>query len=90
MIWEQEYEEEKPKYAVREAGSTIGRGTTVTFKPDPQIFQQTLEYNYDTLANRMRELAYLNKGITIVMVDRRNTDEKGRFLGETTSILKKV
>ena len=83
VIWEQEYERGKPKYAVREAGSTDQRGTTVTFKPDPQIFQQTLEYNYDTLANRMRELAYLNKGITIVMVDRRNTDEKGEFLGET-------
>ena len=83
VIWEQEYERGKPKYAVREAGSTDQRGTTVTFKPDPQIFQQTLEYNYDTLANRMRELAYLNKGITIKMVDRRNTDEKGEFIGET-------
>lgn len=83
VIWEQEYERGKPKYAVREAGSTDQRGTTVTFKPDPQIFQQTLEYNYDTLANRMRELSYLNKGITIVMVDRRNTDEKGEFIGET-------
>ena len=83
VIWEQEYERGKPKYAVREAGSTDQRGTTVTFKPDPQIFQQTLEYNYDTLANRMRELAYLNKGITIEMVDRRNTDEKGEFIGET-------
>ena len=70
VIWEQEYERGKPKYAVREAGSTDQRGTTVTFKPDPQIFQQTLEYSYDTLANRMRELSYLNKGITIVMVDR--------------------
>ena len=83
VIWEQEYERGKPKYAVREAGSTDQRGTTVTFSPDPQIFQQTLEYNYDTLANRMRELAYLNKGITIVMVDRRSTDEKGEFLEET-------
>ena len=83
VIWEQEYERGKPKYAVREAGSTDQRGTTVTFRPDPQIFQQTLEYNYDTLANRMRELAYLNKGITIVMVDRRSTDEKGKFLEET-------
>ncbi len=83
QIWEQEYERGKPKYAVREAGTTDQRGTTVTFKPDPQIFQQTLEYNYDTLANRMRELSYLNKGITIVMVDRRSTDEKGEFVGET-------
>ena len=83
VIWEQEYERGKPNYAVREAGSTDKRGTTVTFKPDPQIFQQTLEYNYDTLANRMRELSYLNKGITIVMEDRRNKDEKGEFITET-------
>lgn len=82
-IWEQEYERGKPHYAVRESGATDRRGTTVTFKPDPQIFQQTLEYNYDTLANRMRELSYLNKGITIVMEDCRQKDEKGDVLTET-------
>ena len=65
QIWEQEYERGKPKYAVREAGTTDQRGTTVTFKPDAQIFNQTLEYNYDTLANRMRELSYLNKGLPL-------------------------
>ena len=69
VIWEQEYERGKPLYSVREAGKTDKRGTTVTFRPDPQIFQQTLEFSYDTLANRMRELAYLNKGITILMQD---------------------
>ncbi len=83
QIWEQEYERGKPKYAVREAGTTDQRGTTVTFKPDAQIFNQTLEYNYDTLANRMRELSYLNNGITIKMIDRREKDDKGEFLGET-------
>ena len=83
VIWEQEYERGKPLFAVREAGKTDQRGTTVTFKPDPQIFQQTLEYSYDTLANRMRELAYLNKGITIFMVDLRRTDEKGEAIQET-------
>ena len=83
QIWEQEYERGKPKYAVREAGTTDQRGTTVTFKPDAQIFNQTLEYNYDTLANRMRELSYLNKGITIKMIDRREKDDKGEFLVET-------
>ena len=81
--WEQEYERGKPKYAVRQAGNTDKRGTSVTFKPDPQIFQQTLEYSYDTLASRMRELAYLNKGITIVLEDQRNTDEEGSFFNET-------
>ncbi len=82
-IWEQEYERGKPVFAVREAGTTDQRGTTVTFKPDPQIFQQTLEYNYDTLAGRMRELSYLNKGITIHMIDSRRTDEKGETIRET-------
>jgi len=82
-IWEQEYERGKPVYAVREAGTTDQKGTTVTFKPDPQIFQQTLEYNYDTLASRMRELSYLNKGITIHMIDSRRTDEKGETIRET-------
>ncbi|HEX9601513.1 MAG TPA: toprim domain-containing protein, partial [Mariniflexile sp.] len=57
--------------------------TTVTFKPDGTIFTQTLEYSYDTLASRMRELAYLNKGITIHLVDKRATKEDGSFEGET-------
>ena len=82
-IWEQEYERGKPVYSVREAGTTDKKGTTVTFKPDPQIFQQTLEYNYDTLAGRMRELSYLNKGITIYMIDLRRTDENGETIKET-------
>ena len=82
-IWEQEYERGKPVYSVREAGTTDKKGTTVTFKPDPQIFQQTLEYNYDTLAGRMRELSYLNKGITIHLIDLRRTDENGETIKET-------
>ena len=82
-IWEQSYERGKPNFAVREVGTTDRRGTTVTFKPDPQIFQQTLEYSYETLANRMRELAYLNKGITINLEDRRQTDDQGVFIAET-------
>ena len=82
-IWEQEYERGKTLYPVKTVGETDKRGTLVTFKPDPEIFKQTLEYNYDTLASRMRELAYLNKGLTIVITDRRHKDEKGDFLGET-------
>lgn len=82
-IWEQEYEKGKALYPVKAIGDTDKRGTIVTFKPDPTIFQQTLEYSYDTLASRMRELAYLNKGITITLTDRRRTDEKGEFENET-------
>ena len=82
QIWEQEYERGKSLYPVKPIGETEERGTIVSFKPDPQIFQQTLEYSYDTLASRMRELAYLNKGITIVLTDRRATDKDGEFEGE--------
>ncbi len=82
-IWEQEYERGKTLYPVKSIGDTDKTGTIVTFKPDPQIFQQTLEYNYDTLASRMRELAYLNKGITVHLVDKRHKKEDGSFEGET-------
>jgi len=82
-VWEQEYERGKAMYPVKKVGTTDKRGTIVTFRPDPTIFTQTLEYNYDTLASRLRELAYLNKGITIHLVDRRSTKEDGEFEGET-------
>ena len=82
-IWEQEYERGKTLYPVKTVGESDKTGTVVTFKPDPQIFQQTLEYNYDTLASRMRELAYLNKGITVHLVDKRHKKEDGSFEGET-------
>ena len=82
-IYEQEYERGKSLYPVKVIGSSDKRGTTVTFRPDSTIFTQTLEYNYDTLASRMRELAYLNKGITVHLVDKRRTKEDGSFEGET-------
>ena len=83
VIYEQEYERGKALYPVKEVGSTDKRGTMVTFKPDPTIFTQTLEYSYDILASRLRELAYLNKGITVVLIDKRNKDDKGEFMSET-------
>ncbi|MBN96617.1 MAG: DNA topoisomerase (ATP-hydrolyzing) subunit B [Flavobacteriaceae bacterium] len=82
-IWEQEYERGKAMYPVKSTGTTDKRGTIVTFKPDAEIFTQTLEYTYETLANRMRELAFLNKGITVVIVDKREKDEKGDYIEET-------
>ncbi len=82
-VWEQEYERGKTLYPVKTVGDTDKTGTIVTFKPDPQIFQQTLEYNYDTLASRMRELAYLNRGITVHLVDKRHKKEDGSYEGET-------
>ncbi|MDO5607686.1 MAG: DNA topoisomerase (ATP-hydrolyzing) subunit B [Capnocytophaga sp.] len=81
-VWQQEYSRGKAQHPVKQIGETDKRGTKVTFQPDATIFQQTLEYNYDTLASRMRELAFLNKGITITLTDRRNTDDKGEFVSE--------
>jgi len=81
-IYEQEYERGKSMYPVKSVGTTDFRGTMVTFKPDHEIFQQSLEYNYDTLANRLRELSYLNKGLTITIEDKRVTEEDGSFKGE--------
>ncbi len=82
-IWEQEYERGKTLYPVKTIGETDKTGTEVTFSPDKSIFQQTTEYNYDTLATRMRELAYLNKGITITLTDKRNKDDEGNVIVET-------
>ncbi|WP_179315609.1 DNA topoisomerase (ATP-hydrolyzing) subunit B [Winogradskyella undariae] len=82
-IWEQEYERGKAMYPVKKVGETDKRGTIVTFKPDSTIFTQTLDYSYDTLASRLRELAYLNKGITIHLIDKRSVKEDGEFEGET-------
>ncbi|WP_396022318.1 DNA topoisomerase (ATP-hydrolyzing) subunit B [Cerina litoralis] len=83
VIWEQEYEKGKPLYPVKSIGKTAERGTVVTFTPDDSIFNQTTEYSYETLANRMRELSYLNKGVKITLTDKRVKDEKGEYLSET-------
>ncbi|MFN4234147.1 MAG: DNA topoisomerase (ATP-hydrolyzing) subunit B [Bacteroidia bacterium] len=72
----QEYSIGKPLYPVKELGPTNYRGTIVTFKPDESIFTSTI-YSYETLSARMRELAYLNKGISITITDLREKDENG-------------
>ncbi len=82
-VWQQEYERGKPKGPVSTIGDNSSTGTIVTFKPDPEIFKQTREYSYDTLAQRLRELAYLNKAIHIELIDKRNTNDKGEFVQET-------
>ncbi|MBK9422408.1 MAG: DNA topoisomerase (ATP-hydrolyzing) subunit B [Flavobacteriales bacterium] len=79
--YQQEYSEGKPKYPVKEVGRSDDRGTIVTFHPDPTIFQVS-EYNYDTLAARLRELAFLNKGITLTLTDERHSNEDGSFATE--------
>jgi len=77
QIWEQEYERGKAMYPAKPIGTTTEKGTLVTFTPDNTIFAQSIEYNYDTLATRLRELAFLNKGLTITLQDKRVTDEEG-------------
>lgn len=81
-LYTQEYNIGKPLFDVKEIGTTDKRGTEVTFKPDGSIFTTT-EYNYDTLASRMRELAFLNKGISITLSDKREKNENGEILSET-------
>jgi DNA gyrase subunit B len=81
-VYEQEYERGKAMYPVKQVGETTKRGTMVTFHPDRTIFTQTIEFNYDTLAARMRELSFLNKGITITLTDKRFTKENGEYEGE--------
>ncbi|MDA7502045.1 DNA topoisomerase (ATP-hydrolyzing) subunit B [Chitinophagales bacterium] len=78
-MYEQEYERGKPMYSVREVGPTDRRGTTISFRPDGEIFD-VLEYKYETLAARLRELSYLNKGIRLTLTDKRNKDDDGEFV----------
>ena len=73
-VWEQEYERGKALYEVKNTGKTDKTGTIVTFRPDTTIFTQITEFNYDTLAGRLRELAFLNKGISARLIDLRGKD----------------
>ncbi len=82
-VYEQEYSKGKPLFPVKQVGEADKNGTMVTFRPDSTIFTQTLEFSYDTLAARLRELSFLNKGLTITLLDRRETDKDGNFVGET-------
>ena len=82
-IYQQEYQIGKPLYEVKEVGVSDKTGTIVTFHPDATIFTQTTVYNYDTLANRLRELAFLNKGVSLTLNDERETNEDGSEKKET-------
>jgi DNA gyrase subunit B len=83
-IYVQEYKQGKEQYLVKETGTTDLKGTEVVFYPDPEIFE-SLDYQYDILATRMRELSFLNKGLTIVMKDERSgfKNEEGNSPEET-------
>ena len=80
--YRQEYAYGKPLYPVKEVGKTDYRGTQISFLPDDSIFTVKV-YHYDTLASRLKELAFLNKGIRLTLTDRREKDENGQFKSET-------
>lgn len=81
-IFEQEYAKGIPQYSVREIGTSDKRGTLQRFQPDNSIFKETV-YNREILAGRLRELSYLNKGISITLIDEREHKEDGSVLSET-------
>ncbi|MBI4843875.1 MAG: DNA topoisomerase (ATP-hydrolyzing) subunit B [Nitrospirae bacterium] len=86
-VWEQHYKRGVPAGPLTKVGKTKKRGTRITFKPDSEIFE-SLEFNYDTLSNRFREIAYLNKGLTISISDERsNKEDKYRFDGGIVSFV---
>ncbi len=81
-VWVQEYNIGKPLYPVKEVGESNESGTIITFKPDDTIFQTT-EYKYDVLTARLRELSFLNAGISLKITDERVVEENGDFKKET-------
>ena len=76
-VYQQSYERGKPQAPLKKMGKSQKQGTRVTFHPDPEIFD-TLEFNFDTLSQRLRELAFLNKGLIITITDERS-DKKHEF-----------
>ncbi|TNF56082.1 DNA topoisomerase (ATP-hydrolyzing) subunit B [bacterium] len=75
IVWEQLYKRGIPAGPLTRAGKTKGRGTKITFKPDADIFE-AVDFHYDTLSNRLRELAFLNKGLSIRITDERENKEQ--------------
>src|SRR5579863_836508 len=76
FTWEQTYSKGEPTSKLKKTGASKHRGTKVHFLPDRTIFTASSEYNFDTLAQRLRELAFLNKGLSITLTDERSTDAK--------------
>ena len=80
-VYQQEYSIGKPQTGVEVIGDTKERGTEVTFWPDLTIFQASV-FSYDTLSSRLRELSYLNKGIKLTILDKREKDDDGNFISD--------
>ena len=75
-MYQQEYRRGVPQYDIREIGEAEETGTKITFKPDPEIFTETTEFEYEVLQSRLRELAFLNRGVEINLTDERTGDEQ--------------
>ncbi len=75
-IWRQEYKQGKPKAAVKSVGKTKETGTTICFEPDPAIFKKDREFNFKTIVDRLRQYAYLNRGVKIKIIDWRDETDK--------------
>jgi len=87
-VWEQTYEKGKPISKLKQTGKTRKTGTKVTFHPDPSIFDKTT-FSFDTLAQRLRELAFLNKGLKITLTDERTEKStEFRFTGGIAEFVK--
>ena len=81
--YEQNYSKGKPDGPVKEIGKSDKRGTLVTFTPDKEIFKEITDFDYEILSKRMRELSFLNKGITISILDNRKKDKDGNPISES-------
>jgi DNA gyrase subunit B len=87
-VWEQEYKRGKPINKLKQTGKTRKTGTKITFHPDPEIFTSVV-FSYDILAQRLRELAFLNKGLKITLTDERNDKSaEFRFTGGIAEFIK--
>ncbi|AGT30466.1 DNA gyrase subunit B [Geobacillus genomosp. 3] len=81
-IYYQKYERGEPRTDLQIVGETDRTGTTTRFKPDPEIFTETTEFDYETLATRLRELAFLNRGLKIILADERTDNRKNEYFYE--------
>jgi DNA gyrase subunit B len=78
-VWEQDYERGKPKNKLTKGRSVKSTGTTITFKPDLEIFEEDVEFDFQTLAERLRETAFLTRGLKVELIDERGAGEKVEF-----------
>jgi len=80
QVFQMRFEQGKPTGPLTIVGKTKSRGTKVTFKPDPEIFKETVDFSYDVLSQRLRELAFLNRGLKITILDERSDKNQEFFM----------